>query len=88
MSTRRSAMATKIEKARQQQIEDWKQDEYDRILRIAYVRSRKRWTVPAGAITALADARCFPSPGPGGTWTALDTPRARAIVDAWAEDRL
>lgn len=88
MSTRRSPMLLKIVKARRQQIEDAKQAEYDRILRVAYVKSRKRWTVPAGAISALADARCFPSPGPNGTWTAIDTPRARSIVRAWERDEL
>ena len=87
MSTRRSAMHHKNIKAREQAIEDSRQETYRVIVAIDFIKRCPRRRVPAEAITELADARCYPRLEPEGHWTALDIKRAREVLVALKNEK-
>jgi hypothetical protein len=87
MARRSSAMRAKAYKARQQELDAWKSEQYRKIVAVDFIKRSGRRPVPAACITALADARCYPRREPDGTWSALDTSWTRDIVRAHEKEQ-
>jgi hypothetical protein len=77
---RRSSMLAKKIKAQKQVLDDWKENQYRVIVAVDFIKRCPRRTVPAEAITELANARCYPRLEPDGTWSALDTKWTREVL--------
>jgi hypothetical protein len=80
VSRRRRTSPATMRKLRQQLWDEARERKYRRIIAADFVQRCRRRPVPEQCVADLHNLRCYPRRESDGSWSALDTPRTRALL--------